>query len=186
MQALFRALEPNHPRRIIRVFEWKIIRCPETGGSKEASLRNSARSLIERRAEPLGNLNKGLPSAPRVAYPFMRHVHAHDPQSEHNRAQSQPNRLNQRTSVRNRNKSGPQPWPFPQLLHLFLFDSPRSAGPQKDRRSCARDREEECGGGGGGLGLPAPFSSWQKFRAMTTPHSTSMAMPPPTLCLTAH
>ena len=26
---------------------------------KQASLRNSARSLIERRAEPLGNLNKG-------------------------------------------------------------------------------------------------------------------------------
>ena len=76
MQALFRAEEPNHPRRIIRVFEWKIIRCPETGPSKQASLRNSARSLIERRAEPLGNLNKGLPSAPRVAYPLMRHVHA--------------------------------------------------------------------------------------------------------------
>ena len=76
MQALFRAEEPNHPRRIIRVIEWKIIRCPETGPSKQASLRNSARSLIERRAEPLGNLNKGLPSAPRVAYPLMRHVHA--------------------------------------------------------------------------------------------------------------
>ena len=71
MQALFRAEEPNHSRRIIRVFEWKIIRCPETGPSKQASLRNSARSLIERRAEPLGNLNKGLPSAPRVAYPFL-------------------------------------------------------------------------------------------------------------------
>ena len=76
MQALFRAEEPNHPRRIIRVFEWKIIRCPETSPSKQASLRNSARSLMERRAEPLGNLNKGLPSAPRVAYPLMRHVHA--------------------------------------------------------------------------------------------------------------
>ena len=76
MQALFRAEEPNHSRRIIRVFEWKIIRCAETGPSKQASLRNSARSLIERRAEPLGNLNKGLPSAPRVAYPLMRHVHA--------------------------------------------------------------------------------------------------------------
>ena len=74
--------EPNHPRRIIRVFEWKIIRCPETGPSKQASLRNSARSLIERRAEPLGNLNKGLPSAPRVAYPLMRHVHAQEPQSQ--------------------------------------------------------------------------------------------------------
>ena len=76
MQALVRAEEPNHSRRIIRVFEWKIIRCPETRPSKQASLRNSARSLIEGRAEPLGNLNKGLPSAPRVAYPLMRHVHA--------------------------------------------------------------------------------------------------------------
>ena len=82
MQARFRAEEPNHPRRIIRVFEWKIIRCPETGPSKQASLRNSARSLIERRAEPQGNLNKGLPSAPRVAYPLMRHVHAQEPQSQ--------------------------------------------------------------------------------------------------------
>ena len=82
MEALFRAEEPNHPRRIIRVFEWKIIRCSETGPSKQASLRNSARSLIERRAEPLGNLNKGLPSAPRVAYPLMRHVHAQEPQSQ--------------------------------------------------------------------------------------------------------
>ena len=126
MQALFGALEPNHPRRTIRVFEWKIIRCPETGPSKQASLRNSAHSLIERRAEPLGNLNKGLPSAPRVAYPLMLHVHAQEPQFEHNRAQSQPNHLNQRTTVRNHNKSGPQPWPFPQSLHLFLlFDSTR-------------------------------------------------------------
>ena len=89
MQALFRALEPNHPRHIIRVFEWKIIRCPKIGPSKQASLRNSARSLIERRAEPLGNLNKGLPRAPRVAYPLMRHVHVQEPQSAHNRAQSQ-------------------------------------------------------------------------------------------------
>ena len=84
MQALFRAEEPNHPRRIIRFFEWKIIRCPETGPSKQASLKNCARSLIERRAEPLGNLNKGLPSAPRVAYPLMRHVHAsHHIKSHH-------------------------------------------------------------------------------------------------------
>ena len=73
MQALYWAEVPNHPRRIIRVLEWKIIRC-----SKKASLRNSARSLIERRAEPLGNLNKGLPSTPRVAYPLMRHVNAQD------------------------------------------------------------------------------------------------------------
>ena len=78
MQAVFRAEEPNHPRRIIRVLEWKIIRCPKTGPFKKASLRNSARSLIECRAEPLGNLNKGLPSAPRVAYPLMRHVNAQD------------------------------------------------------------------------------------------------------------
>ena len=78
MQALFWAEEPNHPRRIIRVLEWKIIRCAKTGPSKKASLRNSARSLIERRAEPLGNLNKGLPSAPRVAHPLMRHVNAQD------------------------------------------------------------------------------------------------------------
>ena len=126
MQALFRALEPNHPRRIIRVFEWKTIRCPETGPSKQASLRNSARSLIKRRAEPVGNLNKGLPSAPRVAYPLMRHVHAQEPQSEHNRSQSQRNRLNHCTTVRNHDKSGPQPWPFPQSLHLFLLlDSTR-------------------------------------------------------------
>ena len=89
MHALFWAEEPNHPRRIIRVLEWKIIRCPKTGPSKQASLRNSARSLMERRAEPLGNLNKALPNAPRVAYPLMRHVHAQEPQSEHNRAQSQ-------------------------------------------------------------------------------------------------
>ena len=82
MQALFWAEEPNHPRRIIRVLEWKIIRCPKTGPCKKASLRNSARSLIERRAEPLGNLNKGLPSAPRVAYPLMRHVNAHDTQPQ--------------------------------------------------------------------------------------------------------
>ena len=82
MQALFWAEEPNHPRRIIRVLKWKIIRCPKTGPSKKASLRNSARSLIERRAEPLGNLNKGLPSAPRVAYPLMRHVHAQETQSQ--------------------------------------------------------------------------------------------------------
>ena len=81
MQALFWAEEPNHPRRIIQVLEWKIIRCPKTGPSKQASLRNSARSLIERRAEPLGNLNKGLQSAPRVAYPLMRHVHAQEIQS---------------------------------------------------------------------------------------------------------
>ena len=53
MQALFWAEEPNHPRRIIRVLEWKIIRYPKTGPSKKASLRISARSLIERRAEPL-------------------------------------------------------------------------------------------------------------------------------------
>ena len=69
-----RALEPNQPLRIIRVFAWKTIRCPETRPSKQASIRNSARSLTERRAEPLGNLNKGLPSAPRVAYPLMRHA----------------------------------------------------------------------------------------------------------------
>ena len=81
MQALFSANEPNHPRRIIRVLKWKIIRRPKIGLSKQASLKNSARSLIERRAEPLGNLNKGLPSAPRVAYPLMRHVHAHETQS---------------------------------------------------------------------------------------------------------
>ena len=79
---MFRAEEPNHPGRNIRVLEWKIIRCPKAGPSKKASLRNSARSLIERRAEPLGNLNKGLPSAPRVAYPLMRHVHAQDTQSQ--------------------------------------------------------------------------------------------------------
>ena len=60
MQALFWAEEPNHPRRIIRVLEWKIIRCPKTGPSKKASLRNSARSLIERRAEPLGTLGARL------------------------------------------------------------------------------------------------------------------------------
>ena len=82
MQTLFWAEEPNHPRRIIRVLEWKIIRCPKTGPSKKASLRYSARSLIERRAEPLGNLNKGLPSAPGVAYPLMRHVHAQETQSQ--------------------------------------------------------------------------------------------------------
>ena len=89
MRAQFRAEEPNHPRRIIRVLEQKIIRCPETGPSKQAILRNSARSLIERRAEPLGNLNKGLPSAPRVGYRLMCHVHAQEPQSEHSRAQAQ-------------------------------------------------------------------------------------------------
>ena len=82
MQALFWAEEPNHPRPIIRVLEWKIIRCPKTRPSKKASLRNSARSLIERRAEPLGNLNKGLPGSPRVACPLMRHVHAQDTQSQ--------------------------------------------------------------------------------------------------------
>ena len=82
MQALFWAEEPNHPRRIIRVLEWKIIRYPKTGPSKKASLRNSARSLIERRAEPLGNLNKGLPCAPRVAYPLMRHENAHKTQPQ--------------------------------------------------------------------------------------------------------
>ena len=82
MQALFWAEEPNHPRRIIRVLEWKLIHCPKTGPSKKASLRNSARSLIERRAEPLGNLNKGLPSAPRVAYPLMRHVNAQETQPQ--------------------------------------------------------------------------------------------------------
>ena len=80
MQALFWAEEPNHPRRIIRVLEWKILRCPKTGPSKKASLRNSARSLIESRAEPLGSpsVNKGLPSAPRVAYHLMRHVNAQE------------------------------------------------------------------------------------------------------------
>ena len=82
MQALFWAEEPNHPRRITRVLECKIIRCPKTGPSKKASLRNPARSLIERRAEPLGNLNKGLLSAPRVAYPLMRHVHAQETQPQ--------------------------------------------------------------------------------------------------------
>ena len=82
MHALFLAEEPNHPRRIIRVLEWKIIRCPKTGATKKASLRNSARSVIERRAEPLGNLNKDLRSAPRVAYPLMRHVHAQETQSQ--------------------------------------------------------------------------------------------------------
>ena len=85
MQALIWAEEPNHPRRIIRVLEWKIISCPKRGPSKQARLMNSARSLIERRAEPLGNLNKGLSSAPRVAYPLMRHVHAQEPHSEDNR-----------------------------------------------------------------------------------------------------
>ena len=82
MQALFWAKEPSHTRRIIRVLEWKIIRCRKTCPSKKASLRNSARSLIERRADPLGNLNKGLPSAPRVAYPLMRHVHAKETQPQ--------------------------------------------------------------------------------------------------------
>ena len=82
MQALFWAEEPNHPRRIIRVLHWKIVRCPKTGPSKKASLRNSARSLIERRVEPLGNLNKVLPSAPRVAYPLMRHVNAQETQPQ--------------------------------------------------------------------------------------------------------
>ena len=82
MQALFWAEEPNHPRRIIRVLEWKIMRCPKTGPSKKASLRNCARSLIERRPEPLGNLNKGLPSAPRLAYPLMRHVNAQETQPQ--------------------------------------------------------------------------------------------------------
>ena len=82
MQVPFWAEEPNHPRRIIRILEWKIIRCPKTGPSKKASLRNSARSLIERTAEPLGNLNKGLPSAPRVAYPLMRHVNAQETQPQ--------------------------------------------------------------------------------------------------------
>ena len=87
MQALFRAEEPNHPRRMIQVFEWKKIRFPETGPSKQASLRNSARSLIERRAEPLGNVNKGLRSAPRVAYPLMRHVNeSHHITSQHSTA----------------------------------------------------------------------------------------------------
>ena len=88
MRALFWAKEPNHPRRIIRILEWKIIHCPKTGPSKQASLKKSARSLTERRAEPLGNLNKGLPRAPRVAYPLMRHVHAQEPQSEDNRNDS--------------------------------------------------------------------------------------------------
>ena len=31
---------------------------------------------------------------------------------------------------------------------------------------------------GGGLGGATPFLTWQKFRAMTTPHSTPIAMPP--------
>ena len=50
--------EPNLPRRTIRVSDRKIIHCLKAALSG-ASLRNSARSLIERRAEPLGNLNKG-------------------------------------------------------------------------------------------------------------------------------
>ena len=69
MQALFWAEEPNHPPRIIQVPQWKIICCPKTGPSNQASLRNPARSLIERRADPPGNLNKGLASAPLGAYP---------------------------------------------------------------------------------------------------------------------
>ena len=119
MRALFRVLEPNHPRHIIRVLGWKIIHCPETGPSKKASLRNSARSLIERRAEPLGSLNKVLPSAPRVAYRLMRHVHAKVISSVHNRA---PSETNQCTTLRIHNKPGPQPWSPPQQS---LFDSTR-------------------------------------------------------------
>ena len=38
----------------------------------------------------------------------------------------------------------------------------------------------------GGLGAAAPFLTRHKFRAMTTPRSTSIAMPPPTMCLQAH
>ena len=117
MRAVFPVLEPNHPRRIVQVLEWKIIHCPETGPFKKASLRNFARSLIERRAEPLGNLNKGLPSAPCVAYPLMRHVHAPVPSSVHTRTQSD---TNQRNTLRIHNKFGPQPWSPPQQS---LFDS---------------------------------------------------------------
>ena len=43
---------------------------------KQASLRNSTRSLKERRVEPLGNLNKFLPCAQRVAHPLMHHMRA--------------------------------------------------------------------------------------------------------------
>ena len=69
--------------------------------------------------EPLVNLNKGLPSAPRVAYPLMLYVHAQVPSSVQTRAQSE---TNQRTTMRIHNKLGPQLW-SPQ--QQSLFDSTR-------------------------------------------------------------
>ena len=42
---------------------------------KQASLRNSTRSLKERRVEPLSNLKKVLTCQPRVAYALMHHMH---------------------------------------------------------------------------------------------------------------
>ena len=48
----FGAKKPNGPRRIIRVFNLKMIRCLQTNSIKQASFKDSARSLKERRAEP--------------------------------------------------------------------------------------------------------------------------------------
>ena len=45
------AEEPKQPPRIIRFSGWKIIRCPLTE-PQASKLKDSARCLIERRAEP--------------------------------------------------------------------------------------------------------------------------------------
>ena len=45
------AEEPNQPRCIIQVLGWKIIRCPLTV-LQASKVKNSARSLIQPRAQP--------------------------------------------------------------------------------------------------------------------------------------
>ena len=47
----FAAEEPNQPPRIIRFLGWKIIHCPLTR-TQASKFKASARSLIERKAEP--------------------------------------------------------------------------------------------------------------------------------------
>ena len=64
------ALQPDRPRRSIRVGDLKIIDYCENLPVKQASLQNSACSLKERRAEPLHNLSKGYTERTRCGLPF--------------------------------------------------------------------------------------------------------------------